>query len=648
MLREQGADQETVDAAELIEGVPGGPELLYTYAVEQVMKKAGAPDAETKKVRLYEITDDEEPVEKAKGGLAAAAQKTRKGGRNGDSMLLHMTPDEFEILRTMWGDPTINPETGLPEYGIFSKIWKKVKKAVKKVFSSKLFQILAPIALNIFAPGLGAAIGGKLLGGLGSAIVQKTVGNALVRGTMSALGGGDFATGAIKGAVSGGLGQIAGEQVGNLAPGLSEETANLVGASLAGGAGSALTGGDFAEGAITGGLAQMMQPTIENISARGQEIFGLEDPEAGGILAVRQTPEFDAIAAGEAMYDPTTGAFITDPTPEQIELSSALTPGAATPEQIEANVAAQAAADAAAGTTTPAGTTDTGGGGGGGLGDLAMPLMLAGMAGGFGGEYEEGQPPTPPEDFETRLPVYMSERQFIGPSDPSAYYQYGVTGAPQTAEQLFITPAPFAGEVGTPTAITGGLEAAGTPMGQGIQGMIETGQVVPAAMAQGQEGALQQAGYTQGQDGNFYPPGQQPLGRGTGFAMGGGMSAAHEQRFGRGGSPVSRMSYYQQNADVPATIPTVSRRGGHHVRGPGTGRSDDIPARLSDGEYVIDAETVALLGDGSGDAGARRLDEMRRNLRKHKATNLKKGEFTHKAKSPEGYMPRLRAAAGRS
>ena len=77
---------------------------------------------------------------------------------------------------------------------------------------------------------------------------------------------------------------------------------------------------------------------------------------------------------------------------------------------------------------------------------------------------------------------------------------------------------------------------------------------------------------------------------------------------------------------------------GGHVRGPGTGRSDDIPAVLSDGEYVIDSESVAMLGDGSTDAGARRLDEMRENLRKHKSKKLAKGGFSDAAKKPERYM----------
>jgi hypothetical protein len=63
--------------------------------------------------------------------------------------------------------------------------------------------------------------------------------------------------------------------------------------------------------------------------------------------------------------------------------------------------------------------------------------------------------------------------------------------------------------------------------------------------------------------------------------------------------------------------------GGGLLRGEGTGQSDEIkattpgghPVLLSDGEYVIDAGTVAALGDGSTKAGAKRLDEMRKQIR---------------------------------
>jgi len=92
----------------------------------------------------------------------------------------------------------------------------------------------------------------------------------------------------------------------------------------------------------------------------------------------------------------------------------------------------------------------------------------------------------------------------------------------------------------------------------------------------------------------------------------------------------------------------VSEHGGESVspfavRGSGNGRDDKIPALLSDGEYVFDAETVAMLGDGSSKAGAQKLDALRVNLRKHKGRNLAKGKISLSAKSPEKYLKGGRA-----
>ena len=47
---------------------------------------------------------------------------------------------------------------------------------------------------------------------------------------------------------------------------------------------------------------------------------------------------------------------------------------------------------------------------------------------------------------------------------------------------------------------------------------------------------------------------------------------------------------------------------GYYADGRGTGQSDDIPAMLHDGDYVMDAETVAQLGDGSSKAGRQVLE----------------------------------------
>jgi hypothetical protein len=74
--------------------------------------------------------------------------------------------------------------------------------------------------------------------------------------------------------------------------------------------------------------------------------------------------------------------------------------------------------------------------------------------------------------------------------------------------------------------------------------------------------------------------------------------------------------------------------GGGLLRGRGTGQSDEIEGStpsgrkvlLSDGEYVIDAPTVAALGDGSTSAGARRLDDMRKKIRKQAYGNDKQAK----------------------
>ena len=85
-------------------------------------------------------------------------------------------------------------------------------------------------------------------------------------------------------------------------------------------------------------------------------------------------------------------------------------------------------------------------------------------------------------------------------------------------------------------------------------------------------------------------------------------------------------------------LPTVSAAQGTYVKGGGTGTSDSIPAKLSDGEYVIDAQTVSMLGNGSSDAGAQKLDQMREAIRKQKGGALAKGKFAPDAKAPLSYI----------
>src|SRR3954466_3132830 len=75
-------------------------------------------------VRIYER---EPRTAFRNGGLATAAQTVRTAGRGGDEVLLHINPQEYQFLQHMWGEPSTNPHTGLPEYGLFSKLKKALK-----------------------------------------------------------------------------------------------------------------------------------------------------------------------------------------------------------------------------------------------------------------------------------------------------------------------------------------------------------------------------------------------------------------------------------------------------------------------------------------------------------------------------------------
>jgi hypothetical protein len=96
------------------------------------------------------------------------------------------------------------------------------------------------------------------------------------------------------------------------------------------------------------------------------------------------------------------------------------------------------------------------------------------------------------------------------------------------------------------------------------------------------------------------------------------------------------LKYLEEYQPAPMSRGGMSM--GNRVKGPGDGREDLIPALLSDGEYVIDAETMALLGNGSTDAGAKAMDSFRKEIRRHKGAQLAKGGISPNAKSPLQYL----------
>lgn len=61
-------------------------------------------------------------------------------------------------------------------------------------------------------------------------------------------------------------------------------------------------------------------------------------------------------------------------------------------------------------------------------------------------------------------------------------------------------------------------------------------------------------------------------------------------------------------------IDTLNAKAGGEVNGPGTGTSDSVPARLSDGEFVVTADAVRGAGGGDRDVGAARMYDMMSQL----------------------------------
>jgi hypothetical protein len=129
-----------------------------------------------------------------------------------------------------------------------------------------------------------------------------------------------------------------------------------------------------------------------------------------------------------------------------------------------------------------------------------------------------------------------------------------------------------------------------------------------------------------------------------------------QRRPGEGG--ITYFSPIQYHYNAPAPTPTVTPMaagggistlggysdGGRLLRGPGDGVSDSIPAtigdkqpaRLADGEFVIPARIVSEIGNGSSEAGARKLYAMMDRVQGARKKSLKNVAANTKA---DKYLP---------
>jgi len=172
---------------------------------------------------------------------------------------------------------------------------------------------------------------------------------------------------------------------------------------------------------------------------------------------------------------------------------------------------------------------------------------------------------------------------------------------------------------------------------------------IPGAGAAGSQGMF-------GQAKDFFnglTPKQQLLAGGAGIA---GLGMVRDQM--RGGVPKKKpysgaLSQFQfdPSAYRPYSYATGGgiaslgsySDGGRMLKGPGDGMSDSIPAsigskqpaRLADGEFVVPADVVSHLGNGSTDAGAKQLYSMMNKVRHARTGNSKQGREIQ----PRKYLP---------
>ena len=206
-----------------VDAMPGAEQ-----AVEQLLMARETAEDPTEQAQADKMIQASEIA--AQSPLAELASQIAAAGRGPDTTLAHLTPgevvlppemfesDQFETVvenrfRELDLDPeqyvvgmgiaSLNPQTGLEEFGFFKKLGKSIKKFAKKI---------APVAgpLANFIPGVGPIVAGAI----GAA--TNVVGGKGLKGALSgALGG--YGTGKLIGGI-GGLSGTTGKAFTDLGP----------------------------------------------------------------------------------------------------------------------------------------------------------------------------------------------------------------------------------------------------------------------------------------------------------------------------------------------------------------------------------------------------------------------------------------------
>lgn len=553
----------------------------------------------------------------AGGGLANAAQEVQSRGRGNDSMLVHMTPGEVKGLQALamahGGSLTINPATGLPEAGFLDAI--------------------LPI------------VAGFALGPAGFALMSAPMA-ALTVGGVTALSTGDLGKGLMAG-----LGAFGGANLGAALSSTGTEAAKLSmlpegGMSVAesipasmGGTG-ATTGSTLAD--ITGkaasasgpmSMAPWAQPSVATQLGVSSAPVAMTPTQVAALQSTAPTG-FSSVGSGLADLTSTGGlsrfgnAYMT-----------------ASGGGMGASMGAYGVASPIVNALQPS---------------YDFPDVAEATSSNYAGPYV---PTRRDVRFKPEDDTSTSEFTYFTPSNPvpgyepmnaasGGYmqrYQEGGEVMPRVSDMVrpapeviqTLPPVPESANRGLTASLFNknfmGAEPSNLTEQSGMESMVryqEGGNVEDRAVRMPAD--LSRVGTAPEFNYNFRPievmaPAQEVAPQPAG--MGGILSRVVQDIFDREGkSNYTDLSKYKYDPNTQRMVPMAqgglaalnafnkggTPAGGRFLQGAGDGTSDSIPAtiggsqpaRLADGEFVVDARTVSEIGNGSSKAGAKKLYAM--------------------------------------
>lgn len=510
---------------------------------------------------------------------------------------------------------------------------------------------------------IGSAIGSAIVGSAVSATTAAMIGSAVVGAGITAAQGGDASDilkGAVLGGITAGVGSTVSSAVTNslAEAGVDSAISNIAGKAASGAATAAIRGGDIEAGALAGGLSGLTSEVAQAISdssldewsrQQAEEDFNNQiSPTEQDVLAAYPDLEMNfplstpTDATGPGYYNEETGEYISD------ELGGL-----------------QAPLDNTSGT-----------------GALSIPV-----------ESVVGQEPkttefTTPEPAEREGYDPLTKAQIKQGLDLGVSLLKGTQGGSQPT-----TRSPLDMSLGT-------TELTGIPWLDTSHEMLK-GRALPQQNTSDPYASMvnepiKKTNFIQDVNSSQNPfPDHQNLGgldsmdfmrrSALGFASGGSADESSSCKYGpqfvKCSSPdmlqnvaVARrnslahkdLKHLQQRISAMGNMGGMARGGlpkkyqdaapdghnpefvtgltGFYACGRGTGQSDCIPAMLHDGDYVMDAEAVSALGDGSSKAGKEVLEKFHKQI-PHKASSggkvvpakIADGEYVF----PEGFVTAL-------